>query len=190
MDDDGQVMTLEISVRPSSDVSDPRSVDDLRHKRDVGRFAQWSVSSAKPGYGVQQLLDPSVETLWQSEGPQPHLINIQFRRRMPITQVSLFVDVNTDDSYTPHRIAIRAGSFSGDLQEIKVVELERPRGWSHLIMGEEDDEEDQDSADADPERGVIRAHYIQLAILANHLNGKDTHVRHIKIFAPRGPDST
>lgn len=31
----------------------------------------------------------------------------------------------------------------------------------------------------------IRAHLLQIAIISNHLNGKDTHVRGVRVFAPR-----
>lgn len=34
-------------------------------------------------------------------------------------------------------------------------------------------------------REPIRAHLVQIAILSNHMNGKDTHVRGVRIFAPR-----
>ena len=33
-------------------------------------------------------------------------------------------------------------------------------------------------------RGVIKAFLVQIAIHANHQNGKDTHLRGVKIFAP------
>lgn len=32
--------------------------------------------------------------------------------------------------------------------------------------------------------GVIKAFLVQIAILANHQNGKDTHLRGVKVFAP------
>lgn len=32
--------------------------------------------------------------------------------------------------------------------------------------------------------GVIKAFLVQISILANHQNGKDTHLRGVKIFAP------
>lgn len=32
-----------------------------------------------PGFGVDQLRDDNLETYWQSDGSQPHLVNIQFR---------------------------------------------------------------------------------------------------------------
>jgi len=34
-------------------------------------------------------------------------------------------------------------------------------------------------------RQPIRAHLIQIAIISNHMNGKDTHVRGVRIFAPK-----
>lgn len=45
--------------------------------REVGAQAVWSLSSCKPGFGVEQLRDNSVETYWQSDGQLPHLVNIQ-----------------------------------------------------------------------------------------------------------------
>lgn len=41
----------------------------------------WSLSTAKPGNGVEQLRDGNLETYWQSDGPQPHLVNIQFHKK-------------------------------------------------------------------------------------------------------------
>lgn len=32
---------------------------------EIGPLASWSVSSCKPGFGVEQLVDPALETLWQ-----------------------------------------------------------------------------------------------------------------------------
>lgn len=159
--------------------------------RDIGLFASWSVSSSKPGFEVTQLTDPSTSTFWQSEGPQPHHINIQFPRRMAVAQVSFFVDIGLDDSYTPQKISIRAGTFYGDLQEVKLVELDQPRGWVHFPLGSAADapdpaEGEPDEQDwSDPEALAIKANIVQLAILGNHLNGKDTHVRHVRIFGPK-----
>ncbi|KAK9896892.1 anaphase-promoting complex, subunit 10 [Cystobasidium minutum MCA 4210] len=160
--------------------------------RDIGIFASWSVSSSKPGFEVEQLTDPSTTTFWQSEGPQPHHINITFPRRMAIAQLSIFVDIGLDDSYTPQKISIRAGTFHGDLQEVKFVELDNPRGWVHFPLGSlaETDAANADELDyTDPEAHAIKANIIQLAILGNHLNGKDTHVRHVRIFAPKRKQS-
>lgn len=34
---------------------------------------------SRAGFGVDQLRDDNLETYWQSDGSQPHLVNIQFR---------------------------------------------------------------------------------------------------------------
>jgi anaphase-promoting complex subunit 10 len=34
-----------------------------------------------------------------------------------------------DDSYTPSTIAIRAGTGPADLQDVRVLTLEKPNGW-------------------------------------------------------------
>ena len=39
------------------------------------------------GFGVDQLRDDNLETYWQSDGSQPHLVNIQFRYQSYIHSV-------------------------------------------------------------------------------------------------------
>ena len=92
--------------------------------REVGGAATWSLSSCKPGYGVQQLRDGCIDTYWQSDGQLPHLVNIQFRRKTTVQSVAVFTDFKLDESYTPTRISIRVGTNFNDLQEIEVVELQ------------------------------------------------------------------
>ena len=50
--------------------------------RDIGKLAVWSVTSAKPGNGVELLCDDRDDTYWQSDGSQPHLINVQFQKKV------------------------------------------------------------------------------------------------------------
>ena len=56
---------------------------------EIGQQAVWSVTSAKPGNGVELLRDNKEDTYWQSDGAQPHLVNIQFQRKVLITIVAL-----------------------------------------------------------------------------------------------------
>ena len=53
-------------------------------RREVGDLAVWTLSSAKHGNGVDQLRDDLITTFWQSDGHQPHLVNIQFLKKMRI----------------------------------------------------------------------------------------------------------
>lgn len=49
--------------------------------------ARYAVTSAKPGNGVELLRDGRDDTYWQSDGTQPHLINIQFQKKVHVSQV-------------------------------------------------------------------------------------------------------
>ncbi len=71
------------TVETGSDecVSVTRLLPPLPNKRELGVEAVWSLSTAKPGNGVAQLRDDNIDTYWQSDGAQPHLINIQFQKR-------------------------------------------------------------------------------------------------------------
>lgn len=63
-------------------------------------------------------------------------------------QISIFVDIGLDDSYTPQKISIRAGTYHGDLQEVKAIDLDKPRGWVHFQLGNSvEGEEEIDWAD-------------------------------------------
>ncbi|XP_020154902.1 anaphase-promoting complex subunit 10 isoform X2 [Aegilops tauschii subsp. strangulata] len=142
--------------------------------REMAKTAAWSVSSCKPGNGVASLRDDSLDTYWQSDGAQPHLVNIQFQKKVQLQLVVLYVDFKLDESYTPSKISIRAGDGFHNLKEIKTVDLLKPVGWVHISL-----------SGTDPRETFIHTFMLQIAVLANHLNGRDTHVRQIKIYGPR-----
>ncbi|KAF8405241.1 hypothetical protein HHK36_010142 [Tetracentron sinense] len=145
--------------------------DDLR---EMAKKAAWSVSSCKPGNGVLSLRDDNLDTYWQSDGAQPHLVNIQFQKKVKLQLVALYVDFKLDESYTPSKISIRAGDGFHNLKEIKTVELEKPIGWYYVLL-----------SGTDPRETFINTFMLQLAVLSNHLSGRDTHVRQIKVYGPR-----
>ncbi|GFR47534.1 hypothetical protein Agub_g9254 [Astrephomene gubernaculifera] len=156
-------------------VSQATTAEDNSLRREVGHLAVWSVTSAKPGNGVEMLRDGSGDTFWQSDGLQPHLINIQFQRKMPLLEVHLHVDYKLDESYTPSRVSVRAGHTYQDLKEVRVVELEEPSGWVVIPLAPE----------SAPPHTPLRAFQLQLAVLANHQNGRDTHIRQVRVYAAR-----
>ena len=148
------------------------------------------MTSAKPGNGVELLRDGNLETYWQSDGAQPHLVNVQFQKKVRLHELAIFADYKLDESYTPSKISIRAGNSFHDLREIKVVDLEEPMGWVRFPLtrqGEgEEGREEKDEHDRDGVGGeCLRAYFLQLAVLSNHQNGRDTHIRQVKIFGPR-----
>lgn len=169
--------------------------------REIGHEAVWSLSSCKPGNGVTQLMDCSTDTYWQSDGAQPHLINIHFSKRKAVCEVAFYLDFTLDESYTPKRIGIKAGVTFHDLEEIKVVEMHEPSGWVSVPLHAKADPLDDDLNDCDDdlipnnkrmeerERKLksrpLRTHLIQICILSMAQNGRDTHVRQVKLFGPR-----
>ena len=43
--------------------------------------------------------------------------------------MAIYADFKLDESYTPHKVSIRAGNSAYDLREIKTLEMEEPSGW-------------------------------------------------------------
>eukprot|EP00527_Entomoneis_sp_CCMP2396_P001726 CAMPEP_0198150848 /NCGR_PEP_ID=MMETSP1443-20131203/52851_1 /TAXON_ID=186043 /ORGANISM="Entomoneis sp., Strain CCMP2396" /LENGTH=153 /DNA_ID=CAMNT_0043816301 /DNA_START=74 /DNA_END=532 /DNA_ORIENTATION=- len=87
-------------------ISAVSSLSSLSHLREIGKEALcWQLSSAKPGNGVEQIRDGSVDSYWQSDGTkQPHYVQVHFARRVAISHVCLYLDYSLDESYTPKKI--------------------------------------------------------------------------------------
>ena len=66
---------------------------------------------------------------------------------------------------------MRAGNHFNDLFEIEQVELSEPMGWIVVPL-------------KDSREKPIRTFMIQIGVLSNHQNGRDTHMRQIKIHSP------
>merc|ERR1711959_59317 len=107
--------------------------------------------------------------------------------------MGLYTSYKIDESYTPSCISVRIGTAQHDLQEIQVVDLKEPDGWItiHLARprGEAQCPSSPSCVPRDLEVGgaqnFVRAHFIQLAVLSNHQNGRDTHIRQIQVYGPR-----
>lgn len=182
--------------------------------REISSLASWTVSSSKPGCSVPQLRSSDIQQFWQSDGPQPHLLNIHFFKQVSIVGVRLYLDFEADESYTPTHIQFLAGTGYNDLQQWADMRFEQPKGWIDVDFAnvgrdepltdsegdddDEDDEEDEEgfssanSTSSSPRRRrhrrrrhipVLRAYLLQIKILENHQNGKDTHLRGVQIFA-------
>lgn len=182
--------------------------------RDISQQAVWTLSSCKVNFGVENLIDNNLETFWQSDGPQPHLVNMQFKMKTKVKDICIYADYKSDESYTPSRIVIKAGTHVNDLREIGAYDLLEPAGWiiiplrdpkhinnsasgSNINSNSSVNDESMSSTtndnnnDNSNKRGSggsrsqpIKTWMLQLAVLANHQNGRDTHIRQIKIHSP------
>ena len=66
---------------------------------------------------------------------------------------------------------MRCGTNFNDLQEIEVVDLNEPAGWVFVPLKDLNDR-------------LVRTFMVQIAVIANHQQGRDTHLRQIKIHSP------
>lgn len=186
--------------------------------RDISNQAVWTLSSCKSGYGVEHLIDNCLDTFWQSDGPQPHLVNMQFKQKTKVKDLCIYADYKQDESYTPSRIVIKAslryyffffdsyiykilwlvcfvrnypelvyfkmglkaGTHVNDLREIGAYDLVEPAGWIIIPLRDLS----WSSSSSLPQAHPIKTWMLQLAVLANHQNGRDTHIRQIKIHSP------
>ncbi|KAF1986398.1 galactose-binding like protein [Aulographum hederae CBS 113979] len=173
------------------------------HLRDISALASWTVSTCKPNCGVPQLLNPSTEHYWQSDGPQPHHLNIHFFKMVEIAGMRLFLDNEQDESYTPTRIGFLAGTGEGDLMEWGEMTFESPSGWIDVdftgvrkaglnpldseTSASESEDEGNGSDDSDARKNkklpLLRCMLVQVQIRENLQNGKDTHLRGVQIYA-------
>lgn len=158
-----------------------RTALDHIDDRELGGEAVIHISSAKPGNGVEQLRDDSLDTYWQSDGNAPHFINLQFLKKASLTKLCIYIDHSIDESYTPRKITVGAGSCLHDLADIAVLEeLSEPKGW--IIV---DLEKCCRNPVADGRRNYLKTHFLQVKVQSMHQNGKDTHIRQIKVFGAR-----
>lgn len=159
-----------------SDRGDPIASDPTLHGlREISSLASWTVSTHKPHCGALSLLHPSPNTFWQSDGPQPHLLTAHFPKTITILKLRVFLDFALDESYTPTRIEFYGGVHGADYGLVQFAEWkdEEPRGWQDISV-----------EGCGPGGGDgVRARVVQLRVMENHQNGKDTHMRGVQVFA-------
>ena len=158
--------------------------------KEISSLASWTVSTAKPGNGVAALRSPDTSLFWQSDGPQPHLLSIHFFKLVSIVHMRIYLDWEADESYTPTKIQFLAGMSVHDIQEFAEMSFEQPTGWIDVDFSgvgpieTNQDQEGESLKDIDwSKRPVLRAFLVQVRILENHQNGKDTHLRAVQLFA-------
>ncbi|KAI3341385.1 anaphase-promoting complex, subunit 10-domain-containing protein [Ustulina deusta] len=142
--------------------------------KEISNLASFIVSSYKPGCGVKELRDDDVNQYWQSDGPQPHRLNIHFIKRVEIRALRLYLDYELDESYTPTKIQITAGTGPNLTIPFTTMELNAPKGWIDVPIA---------GAGGGPDGNSLCCFFVRVIILENHQNGKDTHIRGIKVYA-------
>lgn len=116
-----------------------------------------------------------LDKYWNSDGAAPHTLTLQFYQRQRIAEVCVRLDYSKDESYTPDRVILRAGPTVQDVEDVRDVRLTEPTGWVRIPLGVKD--------------GIGMSRYqctwvLSLSIPSMHQNGKDLHVRAVKVLAP------
>jgi anaphase-promoting complex subunit 10 len=102
------------------------------------------------------------------------LLTIHFLRRVEIRAIRFYVDYNHDESYTPTNIVFYAGTGHHDLIQFAELQLTNPLGWQDVPIS---------GCGGGPDGNSLCCWLVQMHIRENHQNGKDTHIRGIKLFA-------
>ncbi len=93
---------------------------------------------------------------------------------MSIRSIRIYLDFEADESYTPTRITWLAGTGYHDLIPFQALEFTQPKGWIDVPL---------DHVGGGEDGKTLRAFLVQVKIMENHQNGKDTHVRGLKVYA-------
>jgi anaphase-promoting complex subunit 10 len=161
------------------------------------------LSSCKLGNGCSELFDNNYETFWQTDSQGPHIATIQFNKKYKISCLAIYLCSTRDESYTPNKIQIKAGAGSNShissllhhnsnsvahenslystTREIVSFDLFEASGWISIYF-----KENSEHSNA---RGTnncsIRCNSIELLVHGSQQNGRDCHIRQIKIYSPR-----
>lgn len=112
--------------------------------------------------------------VFRSDGPQPHRLNIHFIKRVEIRALRLYLDYELDESYTPTKIQITAGFGPNQTIPFTTMELSMPKGWIDVPIA---------GAGGGPDENSLCCWFVRVIVLENHQNGKDTHIRGVKVYA-------
>lgn len=112
--------------------------------------------------------------LCRSDGPQPHKLTVYFVKRVGIRDLRFYVNYTEDESYTPTNIIFKSGTSENNLIQFAHLTLESPVGWQQVPLN---------GAGGGSDGNTLVSYVLQMQILENHQNGKDTHLRGIKIYA-------
>lgn len=96
-----------------------------------------------------------------------------FVKCVEIRALRFHVDYHQDESYTPTRIMWYAGTSEHDLLHFATSTLVNPEGWTDVPITAAGGGEDGNS---------LMAWVVQMQITENHQNGKDTHIRGVKVY--------
>lgn len=98
---------------------------------------------------------------------------MKFTRQVEIRALRFFVDYTQDESYTPTKILWFAGTSEHNLIQFASSVLHSPIGWQEVSITGCGGGDDANS---------LCCFVVQMHVMENHQNGKDTHIRGVKVY--------
>ena len=83
----------------------------------------------RPFHLAARFLHQCNKVQWLSLGLPVPGISACSLLQVHITEIAIRLDFKLDESYTPNRLSIRAGTSFHDLREIKIVTVHEVTGW-------------------------------------------------------------
>lgn len=121
------------------------------------------VSTFKLGHGPDELFSNSLEKYWHTDGNLPHHIEIEFAEMRQLMEVKLALGHAQDKSYIPKEIDVRCGKTRDTIVSVRKM-LVSDKSSSVSIA-------------------VDRlCCFVQLVILANHQDGRDSRIRGLSLI--------
>ncbi|GMM50834.1 anaphase promoting complex subunit [Starmerella bacillaris] len=159
-----------MSLKEKFDLIYPSSI---KHNQvDVSHLGKWYLSSSQSKNDVKNLLDNCPDTYWQTDGDLPHVVEIQFSKLVAVKCVALFKFATVDESYTPSLIKVEAGFGKNRLHRVNSFQIPFTDGWVYMRLYES----------VGVKFSPVKCMFLRLSIISNNQNGKDSHVRALKIL--------
>lgn len=155
-------MVQNTNQKTEEELSDCYSFEEL------SSIAKYEASSTRKGYGIMNICNCSENSYWQSNGTLPHVIDISFPQIVLISKISMFVDYNKDDSYTPSSAILLLGFDTSDLIQSGFAKFNKHTGWIHIYSNDESP--------------PTIAMHVRIVITCNHHDGLDSRIRCLNIF--------
>ncbi|KAG0442215.1 Anaphase-promoting complex subunit 10 [Dictyocoela muelleri] len=121
------------------------------------------LSSFKRDHGIKELLSQNENLFWHTDDNLPHLLQLSFPRKTYISHVMLQLKFSRDESYTPQEIEIRCGETRDNMIIVNNYIFKEPDGYVRLDIDR-------------------KCFYVYIIIKANHQDGRDSHVRNVKVY--------
>lgn len=110
------------------------------------------LSSAKRGYGLNELLRDDSDDFWSTDDSLPHSITIKFPKKTYVHSLAFVFSYSQDESYTPENIVV----YFDDMTRKQC--FREPEGEKIVPI----------------DAFVFEIHVV---IVSNHSDGKDSHIR-------------